>query len=69
VGRGWAWESARVPLCITNTPCVILDDCKLHMESSFEALSGSEKLLKVEDVQEAYIEHKDRCVACPSIVI
>jgi mitofusin 2 len=28
-------------------------------ESSFEGLSGSEKLLKVEDVQEAYIEHKD----------
>ena len=28
--------------------------------SSFQPLSGSEKLLKVEDVQEAYIEHKDR---------
>jgi mitofusin len=31
-------------------------------ESSFEGLHGSEKLLKVEEVQEAYIEHKDRCV-------
>jgi mitofusin len=31
-------------------------------ESSFEGLSGLEKLLKVEEVQEAYIEHKDRCV-------
>jgi mitofusin len=32
-------------------------------ESPFEGLSASEKLLKVEDVQEAYIEHKDRCVS------
>lgn len=31
-------------------------------ESSFEGLHGSEKLLKVEEVQEAYIEHKDRYV-------
>jgi hypothetical protein len=31
-------------------------------EASFEGLKGSEKLLKVEDVQEAYIEHKDRYV-------
>jgi mitofusin len=30
-------------------------------ESSFEGLNGSDKLFKVEDVQEAYIEHKDRC--------
>jgi mitofusin 2 len=31
-------------------------------ESPFDGLSNSEKLFKVEDVQEAYIEHKDRCV-------
>lgn len=31
-------------------------------EASFQGLSSSEKLFKVEDVQEAYIEHKDRCV-------
>lgn len=29
-------------------------------ESPSEGFSGSEKLMKVEDVQEAYIEHKDR---------
>lgn len=29
-------------------------------ESAFDGLSGTEKLSKVEDVQEAYIDHKDR---------
>jgi hypothetical protein len=33
-------------------------------EPSFERLGGSEKLLRVEDVQEAYIERKERCVGC-----
>lgn len=31
-------------------------------EASYEGLGSQEKLYKVEDVQEAYIDHKDRYV-------